>query len=370
MGYYLNPTTGLRNYTRTKNAHYFVDKTNLIRQVNLQITNNERFINVSRPRRFGKTTVIDMLDSYYGKSSKEVFEGLKITQKLENNIYNTFGEYTGNNIIRISFNKVFTNGKFEEEINSLKEDLLAELNEVFDIPDRITNLTRALDYTGEQFVFLVDEWDYIFHAHGYKQRDYERFTTFLMELFKDEGYITLVFMVGILPPQSYSNASNLNNFSLFDITRDKKYEDYFGFTESEVENLVSRQQELSLQEIKAWYNGYLSPIGKNIYNPNSVITALRNERCDNYWKDSGTTTPIYDFLKFNTADTKQDIVNMLMGNRIVIELSLPLKAGEPIAHSKEKIYAALVMYGNLGYFEGKVYIPNEELRLEYEKLKL
>ena len=94
-------------------------------------------------------------------------------------------------------------------------------------------------------------------------------------------------MTGVLPIKKYSTGSALNMFKEYTMLKDPFFEEYFGFTESEVEMLCEKQTALSMDEIRDWYNGYQTKDGSRIYNPRSVICALEDAACQSYWTRTG-----------------------------------------------------------------------------------
>ena len=128
--------------------------------------------------------------------------------------------------------------------------------------------------TGERFVFIVDEWDYIFRFYKKHLNVQQDFMNFLCVLFKDQVYAELVYMTGILPVKKYGTHSSLNMFDEFTMVDQFYLDRFFGFTETEVRRLCS-QSKLPFSEMQQWYDGYvLDRI--HIYNPKSVVSAVQS----------------------------------------------------------------------------------------------
>lgn len=175
-------------------------------------------------------------------------------------------------------------------------------------------------------------------------------------------------MTGVLPIKKYSEGSALNMFTEYTMLNDRIYSDYFGFTDDEVNKLCSRNNNaLDYLELKEWYNGYTTNRGKNIYNPRSVVCALEDEFCGSYWTNTGAMDEVLYYLKYNIAEVRDDVIEMVSGNPINIILEEEYRAGQKNLKTKEEIYSAMVIYGFLSYYDGTLKIPNKEIMKEFEK---
>ena len=174
-------------------------------------------------------------------------------------------------------------------------------------------------------------------------------------------------MTGVLPIKKYSEGSALNMFREYTMLNDRIYADYFGFTENEVKRLCYKNGNMDYEEIKEWYNGYITNKGNNIYNPRSVICALSDEYCQSYWTSTGAMDEVLYYLKYNIAEVRDDVIEMVSGNSIDIILEEEYRAGQKNLETREEIYSAMVIYGFLSYYDGTLKIPNKELMKEFEK---
>lgn len=129
---------------------------------------------------------------------------------------------------------------------------------------------------------------------------------------------TLVYMTGVLPIKKYSTGSALNMFKEYTMLRDPYFEEYFGFTEGEVEALCRRQSRLTLDEISEWYNGYSTGDGRRLYNPRSVVCALEDGCCQS--SRTGRMDEVLFFLKYNIGQVRDDVVKMVNHMPIGIEI--------------------------------------------------
>lgn len=109
----------------------------------------------------------------------------------------------------------------------------------------------------DSFIFVLDEWDSVFYRDFMKKEDKEAYFLFLKNLLKDQPYVDLAYMTGVLPIAKYSSGSELNMFDEYNFMNDNIYDRYFGFSEEEVNKLCQKQDKICFEEIKQWYDGYL-----------------------------------------------------------------------------------------------------------------
>jgi hypothetical protein len=221
--------------------------------------------------------------------------------------------------------------------------------------------------TKEGFIFIIDEWDYIFNKRlfGNKDENKENFLDFLENLLKDKAYVDFAYMTGVLPIAKYFSTSFCNMFpNEHTAFGDRKYDHYFGFTEPEVEELCKKQTEVSLEELKDWYDGYFTHDGIHLYNPRSVNYALSNGYCDNYWTNTGKMDEIIDCVKNNVDSVKDDIIKLIEGKSIGMFInSFATETME--FNTKKQIFSAMVVLGLLSYHNNRLTIPNRELRIKF-----
>ena len=366
MGLYLNSDSILKKYTRLYKNEYFVDKSLIINQINKLIGSFDVYLCVTRPRRFGKTSLINMLGAYYSKAadSSQIFDNLKISQ------VDGYKEHLNKyNVISISFNEIPDNLKtYDQYINNItnqvKKEVISEFN-LTDI-DESDSLKRVLQKSNQQFIFLLDEWDYIFNNNLFEESQ-DKFLEFLRNLLKDESYVELCYMTGVLPIKKYSSGSALNMFDEFTFLKDRKFGEYFGFTEDEVLNLCEQNKYMDFKKLEEWYNGYTTARGIKIYNPRSVVKALKNDYCESYWTNTGAMDEVSQYLKYNVLEIRDDVIKMVSGQEIDITIDEEFRAGQGTPKTKEEIYSAMIVLGFLSYNDGYLKIPNKELMIEFEK---
>ena len=208
----------------------------------------------------------------------------------------------------------------------------------------------------ERFVFVLDEWDFIFHKDFVTEENKKQYVLFLSNLLKDRSYVQLTYMTGILPIAMYSSGSELNMFDEYDMACKEKYSEYFGFLDEEVDQLyniykkITKNPKILRIELKEWYDGYRAAAGDYLYNPRSVVCALRDNQLANYWTSSGTYDSIFNYIKGNIADVRNDIPG------IILELKINHTPQEAIEQIKEKNYQLKFQgkIGEISAYEGSI----------------
>lgn len=129
----------------------------------------------------------------------------------------------------------------------------------------------------------------------------------------DKQYVALTYMTGILPIAKYSSGSELNMFAEYTMASEKKYSDFFGFTEKEVDDLYTRYLRIQPDPVvtrdglREWYDGYHTRSGERVYNPRSVVMSLINNNLGNYWTSAGPYDEIYYYINHNVAAVRDDL---------------------------------------------------------------
>ncbi len=385
MGVYLHSKKPFLLFQETASSTYFVDKSQIIKDLiplidhTLPVTDGilkergreHKYICITRPRRFGKTVIANMIASYFGKGA----DSLCVFQKLSISSCSWFRKHLNkHNVIYITFNELPDEcTTYTQYISRIKRRLLEDLirnypeagiaagDSLWDAFNRIIEFGN-----GEKFIFVLDEWDFIFHRSFVTFEDQAAYIDFLGNLLKDQPYVELAYMTGILPIAKYSSGSELNMFFEYTMASREKYSDYFGFTEEETDVLYQRylsletKRNVSRKGLTLWYNGYQTMSGKKLYNPRSVVGALSDNQMGSYWTSSGPYDEIFYYINANTDAVRDDLVLMISGTPV------PAKVQEYAATSmqlttRDEIFSAMVVYGFLSYEDGYVSIPNKEL---------
>ncbi len=378
MGIYLNSPSACSLYASETKRPYFVDKTRLLEELFPLVEEGNSHICITRPRRFGKTVMANMIGAFFGKGcdSSALFRNLEVAEAKEYRKH-----LNSHAVIYIDFSKLPRNCKTYEQYisrieNRLLQDLLAAYPDAGVRPedsvwDALENI--FVRYNGQKFLLVMDEWDYIFHKDFITEQDKKSYLSFLSNLLKDRPYVSLSYMTGILPIAKYSSGSELNMFLEYTMATETKFNEDFGFTEEEVDMLYERylvntpKPRITREGLRLWYDGYQIKAGGRMYNPRSVVTALTNNNLGNYWTGSGPYDEIFYYIEHNIADVCKDLALMAAGEPV------PVKIREYAATSMElstrdEIFSAMVVYGFLSYKEGAVRIPNRELMDKFDEM--
>ena len=366
MGVYLNP--GNVDFQEVLNSKIYVDKSELIQYTNSVLRTTQKYICVSRPRRFGKSMAANMLTAYYsrGCDSREMFQELKIAKHTE--FEKHLNQY---NVVHLNMQNFLSKTQTIEQMISLitkavGRDLLRAYPDV-DYLDK-TILTFMLDdiYEDSQvpFIFIIDEWDCIFRSRKNQLEEQTKYLDFLRDLLKDKSYIALAYMTGILPIKKYGEHSAINAFYEYSMTDASPIEEFTGFTEQEVRRLCEQYQ-MPFSETKKWYDGYCVD-GVSIYNPKSVVEAMLRGKFSNYWTKTETYEALKVYIDLNQDGLRDKIVQMIAGEKVPVN---PDKFQNDMTtfHSADDVLTLLVHLGYLTYDEQNrvVWIPNGEVRQEF-----
>jgi len=174
--------------------------------------------------------------------------------------------------------------------------------------------------TGEKFIIIINEWDYIIVNDKFSFNEKNDNIAFLKNLIKDQAYLAFVYMTGILPIAKELSQSTLNCFKEYSMLEDKKYYQYFGFTEQEVRDLCNKNNTLKYEDLKNWYYGYKAYNGERIFNSWSVFHALDENTLNNYWTQTGRSNELVNVINFNILGVKDEILNLIEKKEISIDL--------------------------------------------------
>ncbi len=381
MGAYLNSITPYTLYKSESLSLYFVDKTLMLRELFPYVSAGNRHICITRPRRFGKTIMANMISSFFQKASDsgEVFDSLTISQVDDYRRYKN--QY---NVIRIDFSKMPRNcDSYTQYIERIEAFLIEDVKEAYpqvkiNEADAVGDILESVFVQcGEKFIFVLDEWDFIFHRDFINEIDKEKYVAFLSNLLKDRPYVVLSYMTGILPIAKYSSGSELNMFAEFTMVNSPMFGEYFGFTDDEVDDLYRRyivecdrqhkEKSVTRKGLRDWYNGYYTKSGERVYNPCSVVFALQFNNLANYWTSSGPYDEIYYYIRNNISDVRDDLALMISGESVTAKIQ-EYAATSMNLSTRDEIYSAMVVYGFLSYLNGKVCIPNRELMEKFDEL--
>ncbi len=299
--YYLDTNKPVIYFEKILNDDIYVDKSMLIEKTNQKLGKRNCHLCITRPRRFGKTSNISTLGANYtlGYDAQSLFKGLKIEKS------GSFQEHLNkHHVIYIDFSRMPKMCKsYEMYLNHIHYRLMNEICEVFSLnANNYDTLDEALCDTNEKFIFLLDEWDSIFYEDFMSENDKKNYLKFLKGLLKDQPYVELAFMTGVLPIAKYTKGSELNMFDECNFLNDNEYEDFYGFGEAEVKELCKIHPKPGYEELKYWYDGYYKSDDSSLFNPRSVSFALSKGKCQNYWTETGPMNEIADVIEHNVDE--------------------------------------------------------------------
>lgn len=368
MGNYINKgNDGFASLCNSK----FVDKSMLIAEVNSVMMTENRFLCVTRARRFGKSVAVKMLNAYYDKScdSRELFKGLSICK--DEDFEKHLNHYP---VLYLDMTDFVTKyGKDERIVDYIKRDICEELLGLYEgvvmkaNDDLMDLLVSIVDHTGEKFICLIDEWDTLCREGQEKQMD--EYVDLLRRLFKGsmtEYVFACCYMTGILPIKRYNTQSALNNFDEYTMLSPAQLAPYFGFTEKEVESLCT-DGGMDVYEMKRWYDGYELGKEKAMYNPYAVMRALKRRSYESFWTSTNTFESLKRYITMNFDGLKDDIVHAL--NDVPVRVNALRFSND--MHKVECRDDVLTLLCHLGYLSYNseikcACIPNYEVRQEFE----
>ena len=370
MGLYLNPGNDL--FYETVNSPIYVDKTLMLKEVNKLLRTSGKFVCISRPRRFGKTTASSMIASYYSKGcdSKELFAPLKISQEAD--FEKHLNKY---NVIQIDLNTFYKSSKNPENLIeqitlSINKELIKSFPEV-DInleEDMLaTSMLKVWAETREPFVFLMDEYDVLVREQVSKSL-FEKYLDFLSSLFKNSTLkpaIALAYLTGILPIVRDKIQSKMNEFDEYSMIYAGQFAEFVGFTEEESASLC-KKYDMDYDECRRWYDGYRLNDKVSVYSPKSMVSAMLSNEFGNYWTKTGSYEALSNYILMNFDGIKDDVIAMIAGKTVPVNVLTYMNTLTDFK-SKHDVFTYLIHLGYLSYDRKKqeCSIPNNEIRVEW-----
>ena len=372
-----------------KNDYYYFDKTNLIESI---LNDGSEVKLFTRPRRFGKTLNMSMLKYFFDVKNKDenrkLFEGLNISKSEYFDIQGNFP------VISVSFKKYqekdWKNGfdmikdiisGLYDEFEFVKEKLSARKKKKFDSilmekanlanwKNSLADLSNYLyDFYGKKVIVLIDEYDQPIinsYIEGYYDETIDFFKSFYGSVLKDNEYLEMGVMTGILRVAKENIFSGLNNLEVHTIL-DDEFTEYFGIMENEVEkSLEDFGLKYELKDVQKWYNGYLFG-NRQVYNPWSIINFLKNGNLKPYWVNTSGNALIKLYLKKLRDSIFDDFTKLLNKKSILKIINDNMTFGNLKANFEKNIWNLFFHSGYLTLAEkyngSDVYlkIPNEEI---------
>lgn len=369
MGTYLNP--GNNGFTGIRNDLY-IDKSGLIRLINQTIETPRRLTCISRPRRFGKSFAAQMLCAYYDKTcdSSCLFADLIIAG--DEHYRKHLNKY---DVIYLDMTGVIGETLITDIVPYVKRNIIRELSEMYPnlkvVEGFAATLANATALTGNKFIMIIDEWDAPIREAIDQPNVQKEYLEFLRSLFKNSGTTAKIFaaayMTGILPIKKDGSQSAISDFKEFSMIFPEDFAEYVGFTEAEVQELCAEHHS-DFSMMKQWYDGYtLGKVG-SIYNPNSIMEALRYNSYRSYWTETAAAKSLMNYISLDFDGLSKTIAELLGGIEVPVDTNG--FANDLVTfQNRDDVLTLLIHLGYLSYNEEtkKVHIPNEEIRLEFAK---
>ena len=360
--------------------NFYVDKTSFIKEW----WENEDIVTlITRPRRFGKTLNMNMLECFFSNKYKDrgdLFEGLDIWKeekyrKLQGTYPVIFLSFAGIKGNTFEMSKKQIGDKIVELYESnrflLKSECISDTEKKRyisflerpmdeDVSYKLNEMSNYLSrYFGKKVIILLDEYDTPMqeaYVNGY-WKELVAFTRSLFNAtFKTNPYLERAIMTGITRVSKESIFSDLNNLVVV-TTTSNQYETAFGFTEEEVFNALD-EQGLSdkKQEVKSWYDGFTFGDSRDIYNPWSIINYLKYKKFTTYWADSSSNGLINNLIQKGSPYIKIMLETLIRGEKINVIIDEQIVFSE-LDYSEDAVWSLMLASGYL-----KV-ISSEELNL-------
>ena len=367
---------------------YYFDKTKFIEEV---IKDGSQVKLFARPRRFGKTLNMSMLKYFFDienkEENKEIFKDLYI-EKTE--AFKEQGQYPViflslkdlkaltweqmEKAIKSAISRLFSEYKYLlnvlDKFDTLAfENILLKNTELEDLKEALKFLTRILyEKYNKKVVVLIDEYDSPLvsaYINGYYEKAKDFFKTFYSTVLKDNSYLQMGVLTGIIRVIKAGIFSDLNNLSTYTILSDV-YTDSYGLTEEEVEKSLKYygiEQEIS--NVKDWYDGYKFG-DSEVYNPWSILNFLRFKELRAYWVDTSGNDLIKDVLKKITKNTIEALERLFNGEGLKQNISGTSDLSKLL--SEDELWELMLFSGYLTV-EEKIDQKNYVLRLPNKEIK-
>ena len=362
---------GKQDFVSLRENHYFyIDKTDFIRQ---WWENADDITLITRPRRFGKTLNMNMLNCFFSRQYEnrgDLFKGLSIWtdqkyQKLQGSypvIFISFADVKQNNYkdaiqkIKNIIVDVYRQHRYLNKEDCFTENEKQQMMEITEKMDDVTaqdalkNLSSYLNLLyGKKVLIFLDEYDTPMqeaYINGY----WDEFTGFMRGLFnatfKTNPYLERAIMTGITRASKESVFSDLNNLTVITTTSDQ-YADCFGFTEEEVfKTLDQFGMSDKKQIVKQWYDGFSFGPFKDIYNPWSITNYLKEKKLRPYWASTSSNGLISKLLQSASANMKTQLEELLNGKQIIVNFDEQIIFGQ-LEQDENAVWSLLVASGYL-----------------------
>lgn len=389
---------GIDDFGTLRQGYYFVDKTDFMRQL---IDEHSAVTLLTRPRRFGKTLTMSMLDYFFSlqreKESRHLFDGLAI-ERAGAKYMAERGQYpvifvTLKDLKDITWEKMldsfrswisnwFISCAYLEESPRVDADLKARFSALKQRKADVSEIQMSLaiwmemlrQHHGKKVILLIDEYDAPIQQ-AWENGFYKECISFMKQMLgsvlKGNENLEFAVMTGVLRVAKESIFSDLNNLDVCSVLS-TRYDDVIGFTPAEVKKMA---EDLGmsdrLPEIRQWYDGYRFGQAE-IYNPWSVINFFRNGEVGDYWVNTSANGILRVLLEHADAERIESLQELLAGSAISVTLNERV-IYEDIGRDKSALYTLLLTTGYLTAESASrtrrnryaLRIPNDEIRDVY-----
>ena len=350
--------------------NFYVDKTLFIRE---WWDSDDAVTLITRPRRFGKTLNMNMLECFFSNKYKDrgdLFEGLEIWR--DEKYRELQGTYP---VIFLSFASI-KQVRYDETVIKIKDELIRIYNEydyimksgIYNANEKmqyqsvcvgmsdtvaqeaLKNLSNYLSrYYGKKVIILLDEYDTPMqeaYVNGYWEELVGFTRSLFNSTFKTNPYLERAIMTGITRVSKESIFSDLNNLKVITVTSDE-YSRCFGFTEDEVFAALEEQGLSSEKEkVKLWYDGFTFGESRDIYNPWSIINFLDEKKYKTYWADSSSNGLVNELIRTGSAEIKKTMETLMAGG--IVEKNIDEQiVFEQLKTNKDAVWSLLLASGYL-----------------------
>ena len=381
MGTYLNP--GNEGFQEILQSEY-VDKTGLAALINKTVGTMEKLTCISRPRRFGKSYAAKMLCAYYDCScdSHTLFDDKDIA-KTEGYLAHLNQYY----VVNLDITSFISEAKRERTpmadvpnaiMNTVHKELKNMVPELAAGKSFTEDLIHCVEETGRKYVFIIDEWDALIREAKNDVEIQSAYLSLLREWFKNSSFtpkvVAAAYMTGILPLKKDGSQSAISDFIEYPILDPDGFAEFTGFTEGEVRQLCERHG-MNFEDARKWYDGYdFLGVGA-IYNPYSVMMAMRKKRFDSYWRRTSAAESLMTYINMDFEGLQETVSRLISGEEIEVDTESFENDFETFG-SKDDVLTLLIHLGYLTWHreeghsgeDGMAHIPNEEVRTEFRKI--
>ncbi|RHZ86569.1 hypothetical protein Glove_49g29 [Diversispora epigaea] len=395
------------NFEKIINSHLtFVDKSMLVKEF---IESSDFVSLILRPRRFGKSTNLSMLNHFFkipnskeeNDISRKLFEKLKISNEKEI-IQEHFAQYP---VIHITLKELTAHSETWDKMMIRLRVLMAKIyDEHYYLidnlhPHELMNFQKILNkdptyseselvsalqelsiylrrHYKKECIVLIDEYDSPM-KHAYNKGYYEVANGFFKGMFSsllksNSENVTKAMLVGVLRIAKSGFLSGLKNIKVYPLYKESLfplYLDKFGFTSDEVELLLPLCKDLKIDDVREWYDGYIAGGTIHLYNPWSIANLLSDGILDTYWTDTGSTQTLEKCLWRASSSFKESVGKLLKGENITnVKIQDDLRYSHLGQYQDSAIWTLLYYAGYLTMNSEKhLVIPNKEIRSEWHR---